>query len=63
MGIGLLIPILPNFIAQLSHQTLSEAARDYGWLLALYGAMQFLFSPLLGTLSDQFGRRPVLLVS
>ncbi len=63
MGIGLLIPILPGFIAQLSHQTLSAAARDYGWLLALYGAMQFLFSPLIGTLSDQFGRRPVLLVS
>ena len=63
MGIGLLIPILPGFIAQLSHQTLSESARDYGWLLALYGAMQFLFSPLLGTLSDQYGRRPILLVS
>ncbi|MDF2440367.1 MAG: transporter, family, tetracycline resistance protein, partial [Abditibacteriota bacterium] len=63
LGIGLLIPILPEFIAQLSHQSLSNASRDYGWLLALYGAMQFLFSPLLGTLSDRFGRRPVLLLS
>lgn len=63
LGIGLLIPILPEFIAQLTKQSLSSASRDYGWLLALYGAMQFLFSPLLGTLSDRFGRRPVLLLS
>jgi len=63
MGMGLLFPVLPDFIAQLTNQTLSESARDYGWLLAVYGAMQFLFSPLLGKLSDQVGRRPVLLVS
>jgi DHA1 family tetracycline resistance protein-like MFS transporter len=63
LGIGLLIPILPDFIAHLTGQNLSEASRDYGWLLALYGAMQFLFSPLLGMLSDRYGRRPVLLLS
>lgn len=63
LGIGLLIPILPKFVATLSHQSLSDASRNYGWLLAIYGAMQFLFSPLLGTLSDRFGRRPVLLLS
>ena len=63
LGIGLLIPILPKFVAQLSHQSASEAARHYGWLLSLYAAMQFLFSPLLGNLSDRFGRRPVLLLS
>jgi DHA1 family tetracycline resistance protein-like MFS transporter len=63
MGIGLLIPVLPEFIAELTHLSRSEAARQYGFLLALYGAMQFLFAPLLGTLSDQVGRRPVLLVS
>jgi DHA1 family tetracycline resistance protein-like MFS transporter len=63
IGIGLLFPILPSFIAHLSHESLGASARHYGWLLSLYGAMQFLFSPLLGTLSDRFGRRPVLLIS
>lgn len=63
LGFGLLIPILPKFVALLSHGGLSTGARDYGWLLSLYGAMQFLFSPLLGALSDRFGRRPVLLLS
>ncbi|HVF10357.1 MAG TPA: MFS transporter, partial [Abditibacteriaceae bacterium] len=63
LGLGLLFPVLPGFIAHLTHQSLSSASRDYGWLLALYGAMQFLFSPLLGTLSDRFGRRPILLLS
>ena len=63
LGFGLLIPILPKFVALLSGRGISAGARDYGWLLALYGLMQFLFSPLLGTLSDRFGRRPVLLLS
>ncbi len=63
LGFGLLIPILPKFVDLLSHRGISAGARDYGWLLSLYGAMQFLFSPLLGALSDRFGRRPVLLLS
>jgi len=63
LGFGLLIPILPKFVAVLSHRGISAGARDYGWLLALYGGMQFLFSPLLGALSDRYGRRPILLLS
>lgn len=63
IGMTLLIPILPDFIAHLSHQSLSASAVDYGWLMAIYGAMQFLFSPLVGMLSDKYGRRPVLLFS
>jgi DHA1 family tetracycline resistance protein-like MFS transporter len=63
MGIGLLIPVLPDFIAHLTNQPREAAARDYGYLLALYGAMQFLFAPMLGMLSDRYGRRPVLLFS
>jgi DHA1 family tetracycline resistance protein-like MFS transporter len=63
IGIGLLFPILPKFIEQVSHLSRSEAALHYGWIVALYGAMQFLFAPLMGMLSDQYGRRPVLLLS
>ena len=63
LGFGLLIPILPKFVALLSGRGIIAGARDYGWLLALYGLMQFLFSPVLGTLSDRYGRRPVLLLS
>jgi DHA1 family tetracycline resistance protein-like MFS transporter len=63
LGFGLLIPVMPSFIASLAHVSLSVAARPYGILIALYGAMQFLFSPMLGNLSDRFGRRPVLLLS
>ena len=62
MGIGLIIPVLPGLVKELAG---SEAggARAIGWLTALYAAMQFVFAPLLGTLSDRYGRRPVLLVS
>jgi len=63
LGIGLLIPILPDFIAHLTHESLNAASRHYGVLLAIYGGMQFLFAPLLGMLSDRYGRRPVLLFS
>jgi DHA1 family tetracycline resistance protein-like MFS transporter len=63
LGFGLLAPILPKFVETLSHQGLSAGSRDFGWLQSLYGAMQFLFAPVLGMLSDRFGRRPVLLLS
>jgi DHA1 family tetracycline resistance protein-like MFS transporter len=61
LGFGLILPVLPTFIGILSHQGPVGAARDFGFLLGLYGAMQFLFAPMLGNLSDRFGRRPVLL--
>ncbi len=63
LGVGLIIPILPKFVATLSGRGLSVGARDYGLLLGLYGLMQFGFAPVLGALSDRFGRRPVLLVA
>lgn len=61
VGFGLVMPILPDLLRQLS-QTKGIAAH-FGYFLAVYALMQFLFSPVLGALSDRFGRRPVLLVS
>lgn len=63
IGIGLLMPILPDFIAHLTHESLNASSQHYGVLLAIYGGMQFVFAPMLGMLSDRFGRRPVLLIS
>ncbi|HTH29018.1 MAG TPA: Tet(A)/Tet(B)/Tet(C) family tetracycline efflux MFS transporter [Sphingobium sp.] len=61
VGIGLIFPILPALLRDVGH--ISEVATLLGLMLALYSACQFLFSPILGVLSDRFGRRPVLLVS
>jgi MFS transporter, DHA1 family, tetracycline resistance protein len=63
LGIGLIIPVLPQLIAELSAGGISDGARVYGLFVAAYAAMQFLFAPILGALSDRFGRRPVLLIS
>lgn len=63
MGIGLIMPIMPNLIVEVQGGSLSEAAIWGGILSASFAVMQFLFSPVLGSLSDALGRRPVLLVS
>src|ERR1700754_1939855 len=63
IGFGIIIPVLPKLIAQLINGDLSDAARYGGWLLFAYATMQFLFAPVMGGLSDRFGRRPVLLFS
>lgn len=62
-GIGLIIPVVPGLIQQLIHGSVSDASRYSGWLAFAYAIMQFLFAPLLGNLSDKYGRRPVLLLS
>ncbi|RPH35441.1 MFS transporter [bacterium] len=62
-GIGIIIPVIPKLIVELIHGDLSDASRYGGWLMFTYSAMQFLFSPVMGNLSDHFGRRPVLLAS
>ncbi|MES2762729.1 MAG: TCR/Tet family MFS transporter [Bacteroidota bacterium] len=62
-GIGIIIPVIPKLIADLTGGDMSVAATYGGWLLASYAIMQFLFSSVLGGLSDRYGRRPVLLIS
>ena len=63
IGIGLIVPVVPKLIEELTGEGLSAAAQYGGWLTFAYAAMQFLFAPVMGGLSDQYGRRPVLLLS
>jgi DHA1 family tetracycline resistance protein-like MFS transporter len=62
-GIGIIIPVTPKLIQELIGGDISEASKYGGWLAFAYGIMQFLFSSVLGGLSDRYGRRPVLLIS
>lgn len=62
-GLGILIPVTPELIRELGQGGLEHAVLIGGWLSALFAVMQFGASPVLGNLSDQFGRRPVLLAS
>jgi MFS transporter, DHA1 family, tetracycline resistance protein len=63
IGIGIVIPVSPKLIAQLAHVDLSQAARYGGWLMFVYAGMQFIFAPVIGNLSDRYGRRPLLILS
>jgi DHA1 family tetracycline resistance protein-like MFS transporter len=63
VGFGLIIPVLPRLIEEVSGSGLAEASIWGGWLFFAYGGMQFLFGPAIGNLSDAHGRRPVLLLS
>lgn len=63
MGIGLIIPVMPDLIEEVRAADLSQAALWGGVLATTFAVMQFLFSPLVGSLSDRFGRRPILLTS
>ena len=63
IGFGIIIPVVPKLLQQLTGGNLSDAARYGGWLVFAFALMQFLFAPVLGNLSDRYGRRPVLLFS
>lgn len=63
MGIGLIIPVMPDLLQEVRGGSLSTAALWGGILSTTFAAMQFLFGPIVGGLSDRFGRRPVLLLS
>ncbi len=63
IGLGIIIPSFPTLISETAHVPISQASQYFGWVMGAYAFMQFLFSPLIGNLSDRFGRRPVLLIS
>lgn len=62
-GLGIIYPVLPQLIKDLVNTDISNAATYGGWLTFAYALMQFVFAPVLGNLSDRYGRRSVLLIS
>jgi DHA1 family tetracycline resistance protein-like MFS transporter len=62
-GLGIIIPVMPDLIISILHCDVPHASVVSGWMMLAYSGMQFLFSPVLGGLSDRFGRRPILLCS
>jgi DHA1 family tetracycline resistance protein-like MFS transporter len=63
LGWGIIIPVMPKLIAGMKHMPVNEASSYGGWLLSTYAIMQFVCAPIIGNLSDKYGRRPVLLFS
>jgi len=63
MGLAIIIPVIPQLLKQLGNVDYSVASEINGWLTFTYASMQVLFSPVMGNLSDRFGRRPILLIS
>ncbi len=63
VGLGIIIPVMPKLIQQLISGDISQASMYGGWLVFAYAITQFFFASVLGNLSDQYGRRPILLIS
>jgi|TARA_B110000858_G_scaffold197169_1_gene257937 DHA1 family tetracycline resistance protein-like MFS transporter len=63
IGLGIIIPVIPALIQELTGGSISDAAQYGGWLIASYALVQFLCAPIVGALSDKYGRRPILLLS
>ena len=63
IGFGIMIPVLPDLIKELTGLDNSKAVVYGGWMTFIYAVMQFIFMPILGSLSDRYGRRPIMLIS
>ncbi|MFM1998602.1 MAG: hypothetical protein RL204_549 [Bacteroidota bacterium] len=63
IGLGIIIPVLPTLLKEITGEGIDAAANYTGWLMMAFSLMQFVFSPILGSLSDKYGRRPILLLS
>jgi MFS transporter, DHA1 family, tetracycline resistance protein len=63
LGFGILIPVLPGLVTQFEGGSVSEGSHSYGWIVMVFSVMQFFAAPVLGALSDRFGRRRVLLIA
>ncbi|HSF90471.1 MAG TPA: TCR/Tet family MFS transporter, partial [Saprospiraceae bacterium] len=63
IGWGIIIPVMPTLISTMEHVEVGDASSLNGWMLFAFSLTQFLFAPLVGNLSDKYGRRPILLVS
>lgn len=63
LALGVIIPVLPKIVEEFTSGNTAQAATYYGLFGTVWALMQFIFSPLLGVLSDRFGRRPVILIS
>ena len=61
VGMGLIMPVLPTLLEEFAAQ--NTIAMHYGFILALYALMQVIFAPILGQLSDKYGRKPILVIS
>jgi|GEM_PF-2173449 len=63
IGFGIILPVLPQLIMGVTGESIASAAVYGGWMMMVYALMQFLFSTVMGNVSDRFGRRPVLLLT
>jgi MFS transporter, DHA1 family, tetracycline resistance protein len=63
LAIGLIVPVLPNLVNQMTGGDISEAAKYVGFFSMIWAVMQFIFMPIMGALSDQIGRKPIFLIS
>jgi len=63
IGFGVIAPVMPDLLTTLGHTDIEHATRIGGWLMVVFAGMQFFAGPILGNLSDRFGRRPVLIAS